>query len=497
MKKFWLTGFAIAIGACTVAGRAEAQYGAPVYGSGALAPNGYVINKPGILARPVAYPQEQVATPGYNAQQVPTQGWVGPQNGQYQGVPIPQVPNPPQPVPMNPPGSQVPYSGPIVGTQPQPAPGQLTYPMDPAYAQSIAPNATGYSSCGCNGGAPQSYDMSGYATSSCGTGACSTGSCGYPTYNSCGVSAAGYAGFGSRFLSLGSGCNSGGNWFVGGGALLFQRVDDHPVALSYNVLMPTENTLTTRDARQNNLPGFEVFAGRYFNCGRNAILFDYWGLFPGDKSATVYNSGSVDLRSRYQFGGLYGPVTTIYDYYDNTQAHRIVRGSSYNNVEVNLLGFAIGGAGRTYGYGAGSCGSSCGDCSSCCTPCSGGFTGPCSLAPGACGSRLNLSWLGGIRWFQFRDRLQYATSTADTNFTGAADDFYYDNNVRNDLVGFQLGNVLNYCCGSRFNLYAFSKAGVYNNRAQLLYASRHKRHAGYDPKHEHLQRPELYGRCNS
>lgn len=451
MKKTWLNGIALAIGVCGMLENAQAQYGAPMMGPGALAPNGYAIQRPGILARPIAYPQEQIATPGFNAQQTPTQGWIGPVDGQYQGVPVPQVPSPPQPVPMNPPGSGAPYTGPITGVPPQPAQGQMSYSQDPMYGHAIAPNAMGYSGCG---------------DGSCGTGACGTSAYGMGSYGACGYPTCGPApapSWGNRLMGLCGAGGCGGNWFLGGGALLFQRVDDHPVALSYNVLMPSENTLTTANAEQSNLPGFEVFAGRYFNCGRNAIMVDYWGLFPGDKSATALASGSVDLRSRYQFAGLWGPASTIYDYYDNTQAHRILRGSDYNNVEVNLLGFGLGGAARSFGC-ASPC-NPCGDCGPCGAGSCGGFAGPCGLTPAACGSRLNMSWLAGVRWFQFRERLQYASSTADTMFTGAADDFYFDNNVQNDLVGFQLGNSLNYCCGSRVNLYAFGKAGVYNNRA--------------------------------
>jgi hypothetical protein len=44
---------------------------------------------------------------------------------------------------------------------------------------------------------------------------------------------------------------------------------------------------------------------------------------------------------------------------------------------------------------------------------------------------------------------------------------YYDNNTTNNLVGFQLGGVGNYCVGRRLNLYALSKAGIYNNHSQL------------------------------
>jgi hypothetical protein len=81
-------------------------------------------------------------------------------------------------------------------------------------------------------------------------------------------------------------------------------------------------------------------------------------------------------------------------------------------------------------------------------------------------SPLRFAWFGGVRWFQFNDNLEYATSQDDA-IIGNGSDFYYRNNVVNDLVGFQLGGLANYCCGSRFSLYAGSKFGVFNNRTQF------------------------------
>jgi hypothetical protein len=69
---------------------------------------------------------------------------------------------------------------------------------------------------------------------------------------------------------------------------------------------------------------------------------------------------------------------------------------------------------------------------------------------------------GGVRWFRFGDDLEYATSENDTMF-GGADDFYYRNNVTNDLVGFQLGTLATWCTGKRVNFYGSTAFGVYNN----------------------------------
>jgi len=98
-------------------------------------------------------------------------------------------------------------------------------------------------------------------------------------------------------------------------------------------------------------------------------------------------------------------------------------------------------------------------------PCTGP-TGACGPIAGAQCSPLRFAWFGGVRWFQFNDNLQYATSQDDA-IIGNGSDFYYRNNVRNDLVGFQLGGLANYCCGSRLGLYAGTRFGVFNNRTQF------------------------------
>ncbi len=284
-------------------------------------------------------------------------------------------------------------------------------------------------------------------------------------------------------------------WFFGGGFLRYNRIDDHkrPLTLRDSNSM---DVLSTSDAQMNAMNGFEIMGGRYFNCGKNAIQASYWGLFPDQESAMVYEPGGV-FRSRILGSGDADAgvlpdgnagMYDVYDWYDNAVANRVTRSSEFHNVEVNLLGFAVGHAARnfnrptggslfagTHGSNCGYCGGAgCGACGShahgggnSCAP-SRFATGPTGYLAPPCGSRLNLNWLAGFRYFSFDDNLQYAADLNGDGVTRAVDDFYYDVNTTNDLVGFQIGGRGDFCLGRRINVYGLGKVGVYNNRATLF-----------------------------
>ena len=223
-------------------------------------------------------------------------------------------------------------------------------------------------------------------------------------------------------------------------------------------------------------------------------------LGPGGAPASLHG---IEMPSGANVPGPNGGQN-VYDWYDNAYAHRLVRSQNYNSAELNIFSFALGGAARNgaanYGMGTGNqggwangrigrggygmtgissngnsacggcgscstCGSgaSCGSCGSCNTPSCSGPTGACGSITGAQCSRLRFAWLGGLRWFRFGDYMEYATSENDGTF-GGADDLYYRNTVRNDLVGFQLGGRATYCTGRRINLYSATKFGVFGNR---------------------------------
>lgn len=360
------------------------------------------------------------------------------------------------PAPMNQVGDQGgSASGYSSGATAAPA---MTYqqPMDYSYAQSVAPN--------CN---------------SCGPA---------PVSGACGMQYAGSQGGGHHAFGLPQGASP---WFFGGGALLFHRVDDGDVPLSFTDADYNNDVLTTRQARMPLSGGFEGTVGRYFNCGRNAIQATYWGLYPQEQTELRSRPANGEYASRIPFGfmtmsgtpNVPGTPYPVASWFDNAFAHELRRSSTFHNVEVNLLGFAMGGAARNFNLAAtGSmfagtgrrAGASCGycggnGCEACGTSCgpSKFATGPCNLTGPACGSRLNLSWLAGFRYFQFNDDLQYAASLDDGVINRAPDDLYYQVNTTNDLVGFQLGSRADYCLGQRLNAYGTAKVGVYNNHSTM------------------------------
>ncbi len=350
---------------------------------------------------------------------------------------------------------------------------QYQAPVDYGYQQMVAP------SCNSCGPAPVSAMSPGYAMAP-----------GYVASYGCGngVPASGFGVGHGQLAGLPTGAKP---WFFGASALIFNRVDNNNISLSFLDGSYATDVITSRDARMRATGGVEGTVGRYFNCGKNAIQATYWGLYPTEQM--VYRSAAVagDYQSRIPFTYMEMPPTPlpVAGYYNDSatafQAHELFRSSTYNSVEVNLLGFAMGGAARNFnmatcgtmfsGVGGSRCGycggSGCGACSSSCgTGCgtSKFATGPCNLTAPSCGSRLNMTWLGGFRYFRFTDNFLYATSTDDAFINRSATDMYYEVNTTNDLFGFQFGSRADYCIGKRLNAYGTAKVGVYNNRSTLF-----------------------------
>jgi hypothetical protein len=232
---------------------------------------------------------------------------------------------------------------------------------------------------------------------------------------------------------LGGACDpcGGCNWFGGIYGLAMQRDDDYEVPLVYPVGEPLNNVITTNSADFDYAGGLEARLGYYLNdCW--AIEGVYWGLWPNDQELTLNAIGyPAGLTSGLNFGTLNYDNGTgalpLSTYFTGAQLFTLQRTFDYHNVELNMLRNASPG-----GYGKNS-----------------------------------FVWLAGIRYIHLDETFSLA---ADLNNTFLGDDplneLYYDINVVNRLVGFQLGGIWDRCCTSHLGLRIGSKVGIYGNEIE-------------------------------
>jgi hypothetical protein len=423
------------LGLCSLA-QAQQYGGYPVagYGQTPVPPSAMPVGLPG-------YP----AQPAFNTQLPAQSGWVGPQRSAYRPVST---------------------DGQALGMAPQPSP-------DATFGSQMLPAPAGMHASAPMM-APSVADYGAVANPGCAS--CNTAPAYTPMYSEPMISSYAPAPSCGPYIS---GPVPIKPWFFGAHALFFNRVDNCDLRLLIDVAAPSTTILSTSDAAQDWSPGFEVFGGRYFNCGRNAIMASYWFVNPDLAERTV-QTGANDYRTPMpSWDAIYmddgDPATvpdpTFYDLYDTATAYRLRRDSEFHNLEVNVVGFGIGGVAR-----AGCASSGCGSCGTgnSCNPCNCGSCGPVPGCGGACGpvilpcsSKVRLQWLGGVRWFRFEDNFEFASSQVEPGYGPTDDDLYYNVDVTNDLVGFQGGARLDYCLGHRMNAYIGSKAGIYGNNIQL------------------------------
>lgn len=237
-----------------------------------------------------------------------------------------------------------------------------------------------------------------------------------------------------------SGC---GNWFGAMNGLIFNRDDDDNLLLTYQT-GDGQGLLYSRNADMDWSGGLEVRFGRYFHGGNSALEAVYWGIYPDRQSATAYGAGAAGLlETTLAFDSLAidpsGINTTVSSYFTGAEMHQVRRGFEAHNIELNLLGLAGGGCGA-----AGCCSGGCGGgCNTCCGP--------------------TFTWLMGPRFLRFREDLIYSSDLVDTVFTGTADEMSYLIDVENNLLGFQLGGLADFCVGSRLGFHTGIKFGLYGN----------------------------------
>ena len=258
----------------------------------------------------------------------------------------------------------------------------------------------------------------GYAPQGCGTyggapcpGAAGCGDCGYGEGCNCDP------GFGFAYGP------SYGCWLISASGLIMTRDSDDPLWTSFDANQINSHLLGSPDVDPDDWQGgFEVTIARRLGAN-SGISATYWGLDPDDNSRTITDAaGLIDSAvdfNRLDFA-IGGPVNVLFD---SAQAHRMSMSSEFHNVEVSLHHQ---------------------------------MTDPCR--------RLSLNWLAGFRFFRFSEDLEFATSNNSTSFgVDRANEAYYNIDVENNLIGFQIGARADYQASCRCSLYADTRFGIFYN----------------------------------
>ena len=173
--------------------------------------------------------------------------------------------------------------------------------------------------------------------------------------------------------------------------------------------------------------GWEVRLGRSFSCGRYTLEGVYWGLDAVDGySVAAMPGGTVSTPldvSRIEFAGTNGTF-----YFDNAAEHRVRRRNEAHNVEINLF--------RNFSQGY--------------------------------GGAVRLGCSAGVRYFRFEE--DYTFGSLAGGYTWGQDggqwEAYMHDNVKNNLVGFQMTGNLDYQMWGGLWCFVRPKIGIYNNRIQ-------------------------------
>ena len=322
--------------------------------------------------------------------------------------------------PNSQPVSSVGYPGITAGQQSAPVMNQLAPPMQSApMAGGSCNNCTGSSVQMAPGMAPTTvmaptpavgggYDAGGYV-----------GGMGYTGY--AGAPVACDAPVYTPAQNLGAAAvGSSRNWFYGLNGLIFNRDFEDDVFLTRD---PVGNSLLSTDADTNTLGGLEFFMGSR-NCSGNGFEARYWGLFSDEATATL--TGATYETYLTELQDIIHPTSgdNLRQIFDRSTTNTITRDNEIHNVEFNFL--RRGGCFRTRG-------------------------GRCA----------NYELLHGFRWFEFNEEFHWdaASGVAPTAI-------FFDTDVRNTLLGYQIGGRSNICLTRRMAFNVGTKVGIFNNRAR-------------------------------
>lgn len=213
-------------------------------------------------------------------------------------------------------------------------------------------------------------------------------------------------------------------WFGAVGGLILTRNNPNPVWTTAAVNNNQNQLMNTVDAMDSWRGGGLLRFGCRPCCGV-AWDFTWWSIAPFQATAFQRDPGNL-LTPIDLFGVNIGgqPATA---FFDNAQEHRIWRRDTINNFEWNV------------------------------------YSTPMTLP----GRPLTLTWLTGIRYFQFNEGLIFGSAAGGSEFgqNGGQNEAYIDSQVRNRLLGAQVGTMANCFFRPRLSWFGIPKFGIYNNWA--------------------------------
>lgn len=256
-------------------------------------------------------------------------------------------------------------------------------------------------------------------------------------------------------------------WF-GGANLLFLTMENNSDRRL--VADGTAPVLTTSAVDADSDVGFDIYAGRYFDCGRYGVSVGYFRFNPDEESQTASSSMPRSTFPQWRDISLNpgGGADTVYNHFDGAAAYRARRDLRFQSIEANVTHFGILGAQRA----AAACGNGLsgllhrfGLPAQWCNTGSGygGAAGPL-VRPTS--GRIQVATSHGFRWFEMEDEFEFAANIDGSGGYQAAD-AYYNVETDNNLYGYQFGSRVTYCLSNRCNLGIGGKFGIYGNDVEL------------------------------
>ena len=217
-------------------------------------------------------------------------------------------------------------------------------------------------------------------------------------------------------------------WYARASWLIMGRDKPNTLWTTYETGNNANQLSTDMGIRWGN--GGEVSFGRSFDCDRWGIEATYWGLDPLVGSVSVTNPSTVSTPLDFSDVVYADPLIPglPVDLFDGADEHRLSRSDEFHNVEVNLI--------RNTGYNFGD----------------GWF------------QNLDIDWLVGVRYFRFQERWAFNSLRGGGSWANAANIGRLEDNITNNLIGFQFGFNVDYPIRQNLRLFAQPKFGIYNNQ---------------------------------